>query len=259
MDRVKNKVAIVTGAAGGIGSAIARTLAREGAKLIVTDIDEPHCRALADELGADFHHQDVTDERRWAEIVAAVESRHGALNVLVNSAGIEGQVESGNPETTELADWKRVHQVNLDGVFLGCRAALPAMRRAAGGSIVNLASIVTFFATPDSTAYGSSKAGVRHLTMSVAHHGAQNGARVRCNSVHPGMIRTRMLMNIFAQGAKRLGLSPEEVHKRQIARIPMAELGEPEDIAQAVLYLASDDDSTTAPSASSNGAFVTRP
>ena len=241
MNRVEGKVALVTGATGGIGEAIARTLSREGAKVIVTDLDTQKCQALASEIGAESFHQDVTDEARWAEIVGAIEARYGALHVLVNSAGIEGRVESGNPENTELADWRRVHQVNLDGVFLGCRAALPALRRAGGGSIVNLASIVSFFATPNSTAYGSSKAAVQHLTMSVAHHGAQNHARVRCNSVHPGMIRTRMLLNIFAQGAKRLGLPVEEIEQRQLARIPMAELGTPEDIAQAVLYLASDD------------------
>lgn len=241
MDRVKDKVALVTGATGGIGEAIARCLAREGAKVTVTDLDPDKCRALAAAIGADWMRQDVTQEQEWNDVVGAIEQRHGALHVLVNSAGIEGKVEAGNPENTELADWRRVHQVNLDGVFLGCRAALPAMRRAGGGAIVNLASIVSFFATPNSTAYGSSKAAVTHLTMSVAHHGAQHGSRVRCNSVHPGMIRTRMLLNIFDEGARRLGVTVVEIETRQLARIPMGELGTPEDIALGVLYLASDD------------------
>ncbi len=241
MGRVAGKIALVTGATGGIGEAIARTLAREGASVTITDLDNERCRRVAEDIGADWLRQDVTQEHEWNDIVHAIERKHGALHVLVNSAGIEGQVGAGNPENTELVDWKRVHAVNLDGVFLGCRAALPAMRRAGGGSIVNLASIVSFFATPNSTAYGSSKAAVTHLTMTVAVHGAQHGSRVRCNSVHPGMIDTRMLRNIFTQGAKRLGLSLEEIEQRQLARIPMGELGMPEDIAQAVLYLASDD------------------
>jgi 3(or 17)beta-hydroxysteroid dehydrogenase len=241
MDRVKGKVAIVTGATGGIGAAIARALAAEGAKVLVTDIDEAKCRALAHEIGGGAFVQDVTDEARWAEVVGEAERRHGALHVLVNCAGTEGRVDAGTPENTELAEWRRVHAVNLDGTFLGCRTALPAMRRAGGGSIVNMASIVTCFATPNATAYGSSKAGVAHLTMSVAHQGALDGARVRCNSVHPGMIRTRMLMNIIELGAKRLGISRDEAEKRQKAHVPMAEFGEPDDVAQAVLFLASDE------------------
>ncbi len=241
MDRMKGKVAIVTGATGGIGGAIARALAAEGARVVLTDVDEATCRALALEIGGEAQVQDVTDEARWAELVADVERRHGALHVLVNCAGTEGRVDAGTPENTTLDEWRRVHAVNLDGTFLGCRTALPAMRRAGGGSIVNLASIVTCFATPNAAAYGSSKAGVAHLTMSVAMHGAQNGARVRCNSVHPGMIRTRMLMNIVELGARRLGIPLEEAERRQKARVPMAEFGEPADIALAVLYLASDE------------------
>jgi 3(or 17)beta-hydroxysteroid dehydrogenase len=243
MDRMKGKVAWVTGAAGGIGEAIARALALEGARLVVTDIEaaQEKCQALAKDIGGEAQVQDVTVEARWNELSAAIEQRYGALHVLVNSAGIEGKVGQGNAENTSLEDWQRVQKINLEAVFMGCRIAIPAMRRAGGGSIINLASIVSFFATPNAVAYGASKAGVQHLTMSVAHQGAQNFARVRCNSIHPGMIDTRMLRNIFEQGAKRLGVPLAEVEKTQLARIPMAELGRPQDIALAALYLASDE------------------
>ncbi len=241
MGRLENKVAILTGGAGGIGTAIAASFVREGAKLLITDLDETGGEALAARLGCEFLVQDVTDEAGWSEIVATVEQRHGALHVLVNNAGIEGEVSSGTPEETSYEDWKKVHAVNLDGVFLGCRAALPAMRRAGGGSIVNLSSIVALFATPNSAAYGSSKAGVRHLTMTVASHGAQNGDGIRCNSVHPGLIRTRMLMNIHAAIAKRRNISREEATAASVSRVPLGEMGEPEDVADMVLFLASEE------------------
>ena len=237
--RVEGKVAIVTGGSGGIGSATCRTLAREGAKVVITDVDDAAGETLAREVGGEYLHHDVTDEARWSEIVARVEARHGALNVMVNAAGIEGDMTQGSPESASLAEWRRVHAINLDGTFLGCRTALPAMRRAGGGSIVNISSIVALMATPFSAPYGSSKAGVKHLTMSVASHGAQH--MVRCNSVHPGLIRTRMLDDIHATRARQRNISFEESRAMSLARVPMGTVGEPDDVANLILYLASDE------------------
>ncbi len=241
MGRLDNKTALITGAAGGIGTAIAERFMREGAKLVITDLSDEKGQALAERLGCDYLHQDVTDEEGWNTTIAATQEKHGVLQILVNNAGIEGNISTGNPEEVSYEDWKKVHAVNLDGVFLGCRAAIPAMRRAGGGSIVNLSSIVALFASPNSAAYGSSKAGVRHLTMTVAAHGAQDGDGIRCNSVHPGLIRTRMLMDIHAAVAERRGISGEEATAASVGRVPMGELGEPEDVANMVLFLASDE------------------
>jgi len=168
MPRTEEKVVIVTGGATGLGAAIVRRLMLEGAKVIVTDIQTDAGQKLADELGCAFLNQDVTDEKRWEAAIGQVEERHGALHVLVNNAGIEGPFDIANPENTRLSDWQAIHRVNVEGVFLGCRAAIPALRRAGGGSIINLSSTAGLGATPDYTAYGASKAAVRHLTTSVA-------------------------------------------------------------------------------------------
>ncbi|NQV56231.1 MAG: SDR family oxidoreductase [Rhodospirillales bacterium] len=241
MGRVENKVAIITGGAGGIGAATAKLLASEGAKVTITDLNAKVGESLAAEIGGDFIAQDVTDERLWKDIVAGVEAKHGAVHILVNAAGIEGDMMNGAPESVSYEDWKRVHAINLDGTFLGCRTAMPVMRRAGGGSIINISSIVALMASPNSAAYGSSKAGVRHLTMSVAHQGAQNGDKIRCNSVHPGLIKTRMLNDIHAEIARKKNISFEEARGLSLARVPMGELGEPEDVAYLILYLASDE------------------
>jgi len=237
MDRVNNKVAIVTGGAGGIGAATCRLLAREGAHVVVTDIADG--KDLAREIAGDFFSHDVTSEARWTEIAAQTEAKHGRIDILVNAAGIEGDMTQGTPEDASLEEWRRVHAINLDGTFLGCRAVMGAMRRAGGGSIVNLSSIVALMATPFSAPYGSSKAGVKHLTGSVAVHGAAD--RIRCNSVHPGLIRTRMLDDIHATRARSRNISFEESRNLSLARVPMGVLGEPEDVANLILYLASDE------------------
>ena len=239
MGRVSGKIAIVTGGAGGIGRATAKLLAEEGATVIITDVNREQGETLAAEIDGEFVAQDVTDEKLWADIVAGAEERHGALHVLVNAAGIEGDMMNGAPDTVSYDDWKRVHNINLDGTFLGCRIAMPAMRRAGGGSIINISSIVALMASPNSAAYGSSKAGVRHLTMSVAHQGAID--KVRCNSVHPGLIKTRMLNDIHSQLALLRDSNFEETRALSLNRVPMGELGDPEDVAYMILYLASDE------------------
>ena len=239
MARVDNKIAIVTGGAGGIGAATCRLLAREGAKVVVTDIADETGTALAREIGGEYFHHDVTDEARWGEIVAAVVKKHEGLHVLVNTAGIEGDMTQGSPESASLEEWRRVHAINLDGTFLGCKAVMAPMRRAGGGSIVNLSSAVALMATPYSAPYGSSKAAVKHLSASVAAQGAPD--RVRCNSVHPGLIRTRMLDDIHATRARTRNISFEEARALSLVRVPMGVLGEPEDVANLILFLASDE------------------
>ncbi len=241
MGRVSGKVAIVTGGASGLGAATARLLAQEGATVVVTDIQEDLGQALATEIGATFLRQDVADEARWDQVVTAVVQQHGGLHILVNNAGYEGPLDATSPENTRLVDWQRVHRINVEGVFLGCRAAIPAMRKSGGGSIINLSSIAALMATPFITAYGASKAAVRQLTSSVAIHCAQNKDRIRCNSVHPGQIRTPMHDKLIRDTAAAHGITEAEAAAGFVARVPMGEFGEPNDIAYAVLYLASDE------------------
>lgn len=245
MGRVSGKVAIVTGGAAGLGEAIARMLVKEGAKVTITDVQTQKGMALAEELGCRFLGQDVSDEGRWAEVIDTVEGEDGALHILVNNAGVGDGLDAVSPEDTTLENWRRIHRINSEGVFMGCRAAIPAMRRAGVGSIVNMSSIAALVATPFLTAYGASKAAVRQLTKSVALHcarlGAEDGTRIRCNSVHPGQIRTPMHVTLTREVAANQGISEEEAMAAFLSLIPMGEFGEPDDIAYAVLYLASDE------------------
>jgi NAD(P)-dependent dehydrogenase (short-subunit alcohol dehydrogenase family) len=240
MGRVQGKSAIVTGGAAGIGRAIAALLHREGASVLITDI-RPEGSATAMEIGCDFLLQDVADEAGWDVVIASAEKRYGKIDILVNNAGIGECLGQISPEDTSLADWQRTHRVNSEGVFLGCRAVIPAMKRAGGGSIINMSSLAALVSTPFLTAYGASKAAVRQLTMSVAIHCAQSGYRIRCNSVHPGQIKTDMFNKLVAHFSQMAGMSFDEMEKEWISRVPLAELGEPEDIAYGVLYLASDE------------------
>ena len=241
MTRVQEKVTIVTGGASGLGTAIVRRLVSEGAKVVVTDTQADIGQRLADELDCDFIRQDVTSEELWAAVIHQVEDRYGALHVLINNAGIEGPFDISNPENTRLSDWQAVHRVNVEGVFLGCRAAIPALRRSGGGAIINLSSTAALVATPEFVAYGASKEAVRHLTKSVALHCARNGSKIRCNSVHPGVVRTPMLHRIVETWARKRGVSFEQVmHEFEVA-IPQGEFQEPEDVANAILFLASDE------------------
>jgi len=241
MTRLINKVAIVTGGAAGLGAAIVRRLKSEGAAVIVTDIQLDAGQRLADELGCLFLEHDVTDETQWENVVSHVEREYGALHVLVNNAGIEGDFDMADLESATLTEWRTVHRVNLEGIFLGCRAAVPTIRRAGGGAIINLSSTAGLVATPDFLAYGSSKAAVRHLTMSVALHCARNGSRVRCNSVHPGIVLTPMLYRIIEDLAKKRSVSAAQILREFKSEIPQGEFQDPDDVAHAVLFLASEE------------------
>jgi NAD(P)-dependent dehydrogenase (short-subunit alcohol dehydrogenase family) len=241
MGRLDHRTTLVTGGASGLGKAIARRLADEGATVVITDTQAQVGHATAVEGGFTFLEQDVCDEVRWPEIVRQVEERFGHLNVVVNNAGILGPTDAITPENTSLADWRRIFAVNVEGVFLGCRAALPALKRAEGGSIVNISSVAGLLATPYATAYGASKAAVRQLTKSVAQYCAENGLRIRCNSVHPGDVRTPLWDQQASDRAKARNTSVECILAEANAACPSGTLTAPEDVAAMVAFLASDD------------------
>lgn len=236
--RVAGKIALVTGAAGGLGSAIAGLLAREGAKVALTDIDLNRVEAVANEIGGDciaLEH-DVTSETQWKEVLGKTVETFGGLHVLVNNAGVGN---SDTVEATTFEDWRRIHAIDLDSVFLGCKYAIDHIRKSAsaecGGSIVNISSIAGIIAGHNMSAYNSAKAGVRHLSKSVALHCARTAPFVRSNSVHPTFINTPILDRI----KERFG--EDEALSKLGRQIPLGHVGEPLDIAYGVLYLASDE------------------
>lgn len=241
MRRLDRKTALVTGGASGLGKAIAIRLAEEGANVVITDIQAELGTETANEHQLEFLEQDVTDEESWAQVVQDFETLHGGLDILVNSAGILGPMEQVSPVDTTLADWKRIFSVNVEGVFLGCRAAIPLMTRSGGGTIINISSIAGLRATPYATAYGASKAAVRQFTRSVAQHCAQNGLNIRCNSVHPGDVRTPMWDRGAEETAGSRGVPVDEIVAEHRAMVPLGDFTRPEDIAAAVAFLASDD------------------
>ncbi len=238
MGRVQDKVAIVTGAAANpsLGRATAMRLAGEGAKVVVTDVNEAGVKDTAAQIEAAGGEalalvQDVTDENRWKEVINATVERFGRLDVLVNNAGIA--VLAPMSELT-LDDWNRQINVNLTSVFLGCKYGMEAMRQSGGGSIINLSSVAGLIGLQTCTAYGASKGGVRLMSKSVALEGAADN--IRCNSVHPGVMWTTMQ-------AQAVGSDKPEDTDVSPDRVPLGRLGTAEDIANAVLYLASDESS----------------
>jgi 3(or 17)beta-hydroxysteroid dehydrogenase len=236
MKRVEGKIVIVTGAASGIGLATAKRLAAEGAQVVMTDRERDRGASAAAEIGAhaSFLPQDVVSESEWDSVVGETVKRHGRLDVLVNNAGISGNI--GDLEDFPLEEWRRVHTVNLESVFLGCRAAVRAMKGSGGGSIVNISSIAGIIGVPSSPAYSSSKAGVRLLTKSVALHCARRGYAIRCNSVHPSFIATPMVECFVQQGR-----DPARMQKVVENTAALGRLGQPDEVASMVLYLASDE------------------
>lgn len=241
MSSYDRRVAIVTGGASGLGKAIAQRLVADNAHVVITDVQTSLGETSAAELGVTFLEQDVTDEAQWDDVIRQVYRRHGGLDILVNNAGIFGSSDLVNPVQTRLADWRRIFAVNVESVFLGCRAAIPAIRACGGGSIINISSVAGLLATPHATAYGASKAAVRQLTKSVAQYCAQEKLRIRCNSVHPGDVRTPLWEKHVEKTARDRGITVEEMIAEVTASIPLGEFTRPEDIAAIVSFLASEE------------------
>jgi NAD(P)-dependent dehydrogenase (short-subunit alcohol dehydrogenase family) len=234
--RLAGKVALVTGAASGIGRETAALFHAQGAEVVAADRDEAGLAALGPDAAMTLA-LDVTDEARWREVVDAVLARFERLDILVNCAGV---AILGNIEVATLADWRKVNAVNSDGVFLGCREAVRAMKGRGGGSIVNLSSVAGIIGDAQSAAYCASKGAVRLLTKSVALHCARAGYGIRCNSVHPSFTRTPMVESVIANSR-----NPERVRDGLARAAPLGRMGEPIDVANAILYLASDESAFT--------------
>lgn len=239
--RLEGKVALITGAAQGIGRETAIVLAREGATVVVTDIQDSLGASVAQEIGSHclYLHLDVASEDDWKRVISNVLGRFGHLHILVNNAGITGfQEDFGpqDPENASLDSWKKVHAVNAEGTFLGCKYAIQAMKLSGPGSIINISSRSGIVGIPGAAAYAASKAAVRNHTKTVALYCCEQGYPIRCNSIHPAAILTPMWEPMLGTGPDR------EIRVAEIARdIPMNKMGTAEDVANAVLFLASDE------------------
>ncbi|MGN6517328.1 MAG: SDR family oxidoreductase [Rhizomicrobium sp.] len=241
--RVDGKIALITGGAQGLGEAAARMLAKEGARVAITDVNLEGAQKIADSINQTHEgaavaiKHDVTQEEQWVHALAETHKAFGGLHVLVNNAGI-GLTK--DLEDITLGEWRKVHEIDLDGVFLGCKIAIPIMARTVketklGGSIVNISSISGIIAGHNMAAYNSAKAAVRHLSKSVALYCARKGYGIRSNSVHPVFIATPILDPLVQRFGK------EEAYAKLARQVPLGQIGEPNDIAYAVLYLASDE------------------
>ena len=232
MGRVQDKIALVTGGASGLGKADCRLLAEQGAKVVIADIDLAGAIALADDIGdrAMAIKLDVSSEAAWQEALATIEQRLGGLNILVNNAGI---VVVADPEETTLEQFRKVQSVMSEGVFLGCKYAIPLIARSGGGSIINMSSTASHLGYPPFFAYSAAKGAVRSMTKSVAMHCQQKGYGIRCNSVHPGSIETPMVQGAMGRPGEEQEI-PEGV-------LPAGAIGAPKDVANMILYLASDE------------------
>jgi 3(or 17)beta-hydroxysteroid dehydrogenase len=233
MGRVADKVAIVTGGASGMGKADAMLLAREGARVVVADLNEKDGQAVADAIGGNgtFMRLDVTDEDNWQAVVAATVAKFGRLDILVNNAGM---IALGNIVDTDLAMWRKINAVNSDGVFLGCKHAIPAMAASGGGSIINMSSVAAIHGQSFVAAYTASKGAVRSLTKSIAMYCKEQKNGIRCNSIHPDGVKTPMVVKVAMGKDVATPEDIEEVGK-------YGNMCDPEDIASLVLYLASDE------------------
>ena len=236
MKRVLGKVGIVTGAGGAIGRAIALLLAKEGAGVTISDTHEVRGKEVTEEIGkgggeAFFVKHDVTREADWREVIRITLDRFGKLDILVNNAGV---MLWKNIENTSLDEWRWLTGVNLDGVFLGTKYAIGAMKQSGGGSIINISSVAGLVGTLDTSAYHASKGGVRIFTKAAALECSKAGYdyNIRVNSVHPGVIKTPMVEELFKD---------EEKMRTALSWHPVGRFGEPEDVAYGVLYLASDE------------------
>jgi NAD(P)-dependent dehydrogenase (short-subunit alcohol dehydrogenase family) len=223
MGRLKDKVILITGAAGAVGSAVSDAVVEAGGLAVTSD--------LARSAGMD-HALDVTSEEDWRRVIEDIDRAAGRLDGLVNAAGIAA---FGSVEDTDFATWRRVMAINLDGTFLGCKYALALMRRT-GGAIVNISSVSGLVGGHNLAAYNASKGGVRLLTKSVALHGARLKPQVRCNSVHPAFLEGPMADTLIAQTR-----NPERARERMTAEVPLGRFGRPAEVADMCVYLLSDE------------------
>ena len=232
--RLAGKCCFITGAASGLGKAMALAFATEGAEVAVADRNEEAGRAVAAMLGSGFYVAlDVTDETQWSVALGAAVRAMGRLDVLVNNAGV---VASRSIEDTTLEEWRFVNSVNVEGTFLGCKHGIPHLRAAGGGAIINISSVAGITAAPMMAAYSASKGAVRALTKTVAIELARKGDQIRCNSIHPVFFQTPMLDDIVATTR-----NPDKFRAGLQGNVPLGRFGQPEEVAAMALYLASDE------------------
>lgn len=235
MARLAGKTCVVTGGARGIGRAIVEAFHREGADVLLTDIDAPAGRESASAIGCRFERLDVGEEADWERLL----EMHPEIDVLVNNAGITGLEEAGtrhDPEHAGLSEWHAVHRVNLDGTFLGCRYAIRAMKRKGEGAIINMSSRSGLVGIPGAAAYASSKAAIRNHSKSVALYCAQQGWKIRCNSIHPAAIMTPIWDAMIGDGPDR-----QARMAALVADTPLKRFGRVEEVAAVAVLLASDE------------------
>lgn len=241
MNRLKNKVVLVTGAASGIGKAITKLFYSEDATVILSDINDGAGIDLYKVLGkrAEYLHLDVTSEKDWINVFKHLKEKYTKLDILVNNAGISGYMQTSgphDPENLDLDSWRRVHAVNSEGVALGCKYAIKLMKINQSGSIVNISSRSGLVGIPQMVHYAASKAAVRNHTKSVALYCAEKGYNIRCNSIHPGAILTPMWDPMLGQGLNR-----EKIINKIASEIPLGKMGTALDVGYAALYLASEE------------------
>ena len=237
--RLNGKTALITGGSSGLGAAMAARFVAEGAAVVIADIDDAGGEALAAELGAKarYIHLDVTQEADWASAMDSI----AALDCVINNAGI---TTAGNIEQVTLEQFRHEFEIDVVGVFLGCKYAVAKMKgpenEGRGGSIINMSSLAGIKATADLVAYNGAKAAVAIMTKSIAAHCGKSGYGIRCNSIHPGVIRTPILDKVLAQVP-----NPDEVYAGWVAVHPIGRIGTPEEIAAIAVYLASDESTFT--------------
>ena len=242
MKRLEGKIAIITGAARGIGEAIARAFVAEGAFVYLTDIKDEQGAIVSEQIGnkSTYRRLDVREETNWQRVILEIIEQHGRLDIVVNNAGVTGFEDAiivQNPEHASLDSWHEVHRTNLDGVFLGCKYAIQAMRKTGMGSIINISSRSGLVGIPGAAAYASSKAAVRNHSKTVALYCAEQHLNIRCNSIHPAAILTPMWEPL-------LGCSePERTDRMKefVKDTPLRRFGTPEEVAAVAVLLASDE------------------